>query len=146
MDSAAPPYSSRDRYHFQQKATPIVQPLPEDEARVEEAFLQQTTQWIPRYPFESQLKKATLEVRTFRRPSISSSLTAQQRPVVIPRVAIAGLMSSPLPFLRAYSPVLQLHGIDEHEFVAFIDYLTVVQQAPAPLQALNVAGTAISFV
>lgn len=100
----------------------------------------------PKIHLQATTTKGNFRGECLKVKSMYFSPTASQRPVAIPRVAIAGLMSAPLPFLRAYSPVLQLHGVDELEFVAFIDNLTVVQQAPAPLQALNVAGTAISFV
>ncbi|KAF3001279.1 hypothetical protein E8E13_004269 [Curvularia kusanoi] len=48
--------------------------------------------------------------------------------------------------MRAYSPALRPHDIDEREFVAFIDNLTVAQAPPAPLQVLNVAGSAVGTV
>jgi hypothetical protein len=48
--------------------------------------------------------------------------------------------------MRAYSPDLRRHDINEVEFVAFIDNLAVAQAPPAPLQALNVAGQAVGFV
>jgi hypothetical protein len=48
--------------------------------------------------------------------------------------------------MRAYSPALRPHGINEGEFVAFIDNLAVAQAAPPPLQVLDVAGRAIGFV
>ena len=100
----------------------------------------------PTISFRAENTEGNFGGESFKGKSLYPSLTARQRPVAIPRVAINGLLSAPLPFLRAYSPVLQLHEVDELEFVAFIDNLTVVQQAPAPLQALNLAGTAISFV
>lgn len=55
-------------------------------------------------------------------------------------------MSSPLPFLRAYSPVLAHFNVDIEEFMAFIDHLTIVQTEPVPLQALNLVGMGIGFV
>lgn len=80
------------------------------------------------------------------RSQVNACLTEKKRPVVIPRVAIHGLLSTPLPFLRAYSPDLQVHDVPVEEFIAFIDNLAVVETVPAPLRALNIAGTAIGFV
>lgn len=48
--------------------------------------------------------------------------------------------------MRAYSPDLRLHGVDEKEFVTFIDSLAVARAAPPPLQVLDAAGSAIGFV
>ena len=56
------------------------------------------------------------------------------------------MMSSPLPFLRAYSPALAQFNVKIEEFMAFIDHLTVVQTEPVPLKALNLVGTGIGFV
>jgi hypothetical protein len=56
------------------------------------------------------------------------------------------MMSSPLPFLRAYAPVLQHVNVSAEDFVAFIDNLAVVQTQPALLQALNIVGTGIGFM
>jgi hypothetical protein len=65
---------------------------------------------------------------------------------VIPRIDISGRLAVPLPFMRAYSPDLRQHNINEADFVAFIDNLAVAQAPPAPLQALNVAGQTVGFV
>lgn len=48
--------------------------------------------------------------------------------------------------MRAYSPALRVHDINEGDFVAFIDNLAVAQAAPPPLQVLDLAGSAIGFV
>lgn len=74
------------------------------------------------------------------------NISVQKKPVVIPRLAVHGMMSSPLPFLRAYSPALAQFNVDIEEFTAFIDHLTIVQTEPVPLQALNLVGTGIGFV
>lgn len=65
---------------------------------------------------------------------------------MIPRIDVSGRLAVPLPFMRAYSPDLAQHDINEVEFVAFIDNLAVAQAPPVPLQVLNVAGQAIGFV
>jgi hypothetical protein len=46
-----------------------------------------------------------------------------------------------MPFMRAFSPDLQLHDINAQEFLAFLDNLAVAEAAPVPLQALNMAGS-----
>ncbi|KAK2740956.1 hypothetical protein CKAH01_18555 [Colletotrichum kahawae] len=75
--------------------------------------------------------------------SLSSPL---KKPVVIPRIDFGGPLKVPLPFMRAYSPDLRAHDIHEEDFVGFIDNLTVAQGPPAPLAALNAAGTVIGYV
>ncbi|EQB59445.1 hypothetical protein CGLO_00169 [Colletotrichum gloeosporioides Cg-14] len=69
-----------------------------------------------------------------------------QKPVVIPRIDFGGPLKVPLPFMRAYSPDLRAHDIHEEDFVGFIDNLTVAQGPPAPLAALNAAGTIVGYV
>ncbi|KAH8690856.1 hypothetical protein BGW36DRAFT_432635 [Talaromyces proteolyticus] len=96
----------------------------------EKNFIQQTTQWIPQNPHEHILSR---NVRL-------------EKPIVIPRLAVHGMMSSPLPFLRAYSPALRQLNVNIEEFTAFIDNLTIVQTEPVPLQALNLVGTGIGFI
>lgn len=56
------------------------------------------------------------------------------------------MMSSPLPFLRAYAPVLQRFNVGAEDFMAFVDNLAVVQTEPALVQALNIAGTGVGFM
>jgi hypothetical protein len=36
--------------------------------------------------------------------------------------------------------------VNEQDFLAFIDNLSIVQAPPAPLQALDIAGKAAGFV
>ncbi|KAE8443144.1 hypothetical protein EG329_002313 [Mollisiaceae sp. DMI_Dod_QoI] len=129
MNSTTVAFQSNDKSYLQQEAHTYFEPVSENPEYVENAFLEQTTRWIPRSPFASPFQAATLE-----------------KPVAIPRLDVNSTLSSPLPFLRAYSPALQLHAVHEQEFVAFIDNLTIAQTAPAVLQALNVAGTGIGFV
>jgi hypothetical protein len=66
--------------------------------------------------------------------------------VVIPRIDSVGKMTTPLPFLRAYSPALEAFGISETDFLHFIDNLAMAQTPPATIQAMEVAGAAIGFV
>ncbi|KAF3387906.1 hypothetical protein DPV78_012339 [Talaromyces pinophilus] len=96
----------------------------------ENRFIQRRTEWIHKNP-----RMHTIP-RTMR----------LEKPVVIPRLAVHGMMSSPLPFLRAYSPALSQFNVNIEEFMAFIDHLTIVQTEPVPLQVLNLVGTGIGFV
>jgi hypothetical protein len=79
-------------------------------------------------------------------PPTLSTLTVQKKPVAIPRLDVNCLLESPLPFLRAYSPVLRQHSVHEQDFVAFIGGLNMTQTAPVVLQAMDVVGTGIGFV
>lgn len=65
---------------------------------------------------------------------------------MIPRIDVQGRLAVPLPFVRAYSFDLKSHGINETEFVAFIDTLAVCQAAPVPLQMLDKAGMIVGAV
>ncbi|KAH8646871.1 hypothetical protein BX600DRAFT_518891 [Xylariales sp. PMI_506] len=69
-----------------------------------------------------------------------------QKPVVIPRINFKGRLGPPPPFVRAYSPDLHSHEVEEHDFLAFIDTLSVAEAGPVPLQVLNLAGTGLGFV
>ncbi|KAK9369814.1 hypothetical protein V1509DRAFT_638496 [Lipomyces kononenkoae] len=101
----------------------------DDDIQQEEQFLQSTLQWIPSPPSSPQ----TLGVRL-------------KKPVVIPRMDVVGILKAPLPFLRAYSPVLHAHDIHETDFLAFIDNLAVAQAGSPVFQAINAASMAIGFV
>lgn len=65
---------------------------------------------------------------------------------MIPRVDVSTLLKAPLPFLRAYSPVLRAHDINETDFLAFIDNLAVAQAGSPVFQAVNAAGMGLGFV
>ena len=65
---------------------------------------------------------------------------------MIPRIDVLGRLAAPLPFARAYSLDLKPHGIDEVEFISFIDTLTVCQAAPVLLQTLDKAGMIVGAV
>jgi hypothetical protein len=92
------------------------------------ATLEETLRWIP---------SQSLESPPYHRID---------RPIVIPRQAIAGFTSPPFPFIRAFAPVLAYHQIDKATFVAFIDNLCVAQAPTPPLQVLNLAGTSLGLV
>ncbi|KAK7439289.1 hypothetical protein Landi51_11266 [Colletotrichum acutatum] len=99
----------------------------------EEYEIEPKTSWIPQRPRNTGRSQCLLEV-------------SKVSPLVIPRVDFAGPLKVPLPFTRAYSPVLQAHGIYEEDFVAFLDNLTVAQGPPAPLTMLNTAGSMAGLV
>lgn len=69
-----------------------------------------------------------------------------QKPVVIPRLDVSGLLRTPFPFIRAYSSDLRSFNIHEKDFVAFLDNLSVAQAPPVPLQALDTAGHVVGIV
>ena len=69
-----------------------------------------------------------------------------QKPVVIPRLDVSGLLGTPFPFIRAYSSDLRSFNIHEKDFVAFLDNLSVAQAPPVPLQALDTAGHVVGIV
>lgn len=52
----------------------------------------------------------------------------------------------PLPFIRAYSPELAPLGVEEKDFLAFIDNLALVQAGPVAFQAVNAVGAGMSSV
>ncbi|CRG91952.1 hypothetical protein PISL3812_09006 [Talaromyces islandicus] len=119
-------------YHEQEESTPppYGEDICLDQNQIEQNFIQRRTQWI-------------------RKDQLAHGVSSQAflgKPVVIPRLAVHSMMSSPLPFMRAYAPDLQQLNISAEDFMAFIDNLAVVQTEPAPLQALNLAGTGIGFI
>lgn len=65
---------------------------------------------------------------------------------MIPRLDASGLLGTPFPFIRAYSPNLRHFDIHEKGFVAFIDNLSIVQALPVPLQTLDTAGHVVGIV
>ncbi|KAH8697588.1 hypothetical protein BGW36DRAFT_416984 [Talaromyces proteolyticus] len=112
-----------------QSTTPHGQSVSSDEIKNEETFVESTLQWIPSRPLSPRVQGEQLE-----------------KPVVIPRLDVVGGLKAPLPFLRAYSPVLHAHDIHETEFLAFIDNLTVAQAGSPVFQAMNVAGMGVGYV
>lgn len=48
--------------------------------------------------------------------------------------------------MRAYSPNLQLHGVEKQDFVEFLDTLVVMESVPASLQALDAVGKVVGVV
>ncbi|KAF4832280.1 hypothetical protein CGCTS75_v004520 [Colletotrichum tropicale] len=134
--SLAPPaYSEIDPAHIRRLSTNSAssdsEPLdPSEQEELNAALnIELGTGWIP----ELHVTGANLS-RTLKKP------------VVIPRIDFGGPLKVPLPFMRAYSPDLRAHDIHEEDFVGFIDNLTVAQGPPAPLAALNAAGTIVGYV
>jgi hypothetical protein len=68
------------------------------------------------------------------------------RVVVIPQIEPSTLISGPMPFLRAWSPILQDHAITPRDFLSFIDGLAVAQAPSPPLQAVQIVSTGLGFV
>lgn len=81
-----------------------------------------------------------------RAPQTCKNYSPLAHPVAVPQVAVGKKMAPPMPFLRAYSPDLAAHDIDETDFVAFIDNLAVAMMAPAPFQALSAGSMVVGFV
>lgn len=115
------------------------------ETAQDETPLEETTAWIPKMPATSKVRAVILRVRGLQYLLEKGDLLSK-KPVVIPRIDTVGRLSISLPFMRVYSEDLRPHGIDDREFVGFIDNLSVAQAAPVPLQALNKAGSVIGFV
>ncbi|KAH8649379.1 hypothetical protein BX600DRAFT_475026 [Xylariales sp. PMI_506] len=104
---------------------PQHEPLEQEESQL----LDHALRWIPEHPPPGSMRSTTL-----------------RRPVIIPRIDTGRMLQIPPPFLRAYSPDLRFHDVDQREFVAFIDTLSIAQSAPAPLQLLDIAGKAAGVV
>jgi hypothetical protein len=110
------------------------QPPSYDESQVqltpsEEAELSQAMRWVPPQPTEAEANAPRL-----------------RKPVVIPRIDVGSPLDAPLPFVRAYSPDLQPHGISKDDFMKFLDNLSIAGAAPMPLVALSLAGDAVGFM
>ncbi|EED14758.1 conserved hypothetical protein [Talaromyces stipitatus ATCC 10500] len=101
----------------------------EEVHKAEEFVDTQTLGWIPS-----------------RKPSSNQYMARLEIPVVIPRIGVAGRFKPPLPFLRAYSPTLVMHDINEEEFLAFIDNLGVAQAGSPVFSAVNAAGQVMGMV
>ncbi|KAK5996301.1 hypothetical protein PT974_03056 [Cladobotryum mycophilum] len=72
-------------------------------------------------------------------PSYSSSKTV---PIAIPQMS----KGRGVPFMRIHAPMLQQYGIQEREFIDFIDQLNVVSAASPPFKVLDLAGGFIGMV
>lgn len=75
------------------------------------------------------------------------SVSATWKPVVIPQTTVSSSMRSNfLPFMRAYAPELNHHGISMEEFLRIIDGLNEVFIGHPGIRAANLAGTITGFV
>ncbi|KAE8355728.1 hypothetical protein BDV28DRAFT_27638 [Aspergillus coremiiformis] len=68
------------------------------------------------------------------------------KPIVIPQTAHTYHGTIYRPFMRAYAPALEKHGIGKSDFLAFVDGLNEVWLANPYLQALGATGTLVGFV
>ncbi|KAK4920890.1 DNA mismatch repair protein [Elasticomyces elasticus] len=103
--------------------TSALPPRPEDRSSVS-----QLLRWMP----------------TSRRTT-SEKTPRLHRPVLIPQLDVPPVGES-VPFQRCYSAVLAAHDVPVHEFVAFLDGLSVAQ-APTPvLQSVSNAGRGVRLV
>ncbi|KAK3671600.1 hypothetical protein LTR78_008523 [Recurvomyces mirabilis] len=75
-------------------------------------------------------------------PSAQISRQRLPGPVAIPQTAGA----TGMPFIRAYAPVLQSHGVSMKEFVEFVDNFNIVSASSPPLQVLDLASGAIGMI
>ncbi|KAI9693544.1 MAG: hypothetical protein M1820_009159 [Bogoriella megaspora] len=79
-------------------------------------------------------------------PSRQFNYRPLRRPVAMPQVGIGRRIAPPMPFLRAWSPDLAAHDINQQDFVAFIDNLAVAMMAPAPFQILDMGSMVAGFI
>lgn len=146
-----PPYTEQaynTAQNFSEAPAPVVEEVSKEDIQNEENFVESTLQWIPRQPSHTGVRGSYLEVNCpwCGFTAYPANLVPAQKPVIIPRVDVASRLKAPLPFLRAYSPELRAHGINETDFLAFIDNLAVAQAGSPVFQAVNVAGMGIGFV
>ncbi|PCG95919.1 Hypothetical protein PENO1_071060 [Penicillium occitanis (nom. inval.)] len=105
------------------------EPVTSEQVHDAEAFVdEETLGWIPS-PKNNRQQTRRLE-----------------KPVVIPRIGVTSRLKAPLPFLRAYSPILATHDIHEKDFLAFIDNLCVAQAGSPVFTAMDAAGQGVGFV
>ncbi|KAI9846930.1 MAG: hypothetical protein M1838_001093 [Thelocarpon superellum] len=92
-------------------------------------------------PTDADVLTQALEF-TRRPPPPLGSIPPLRRPIAIPQVT-GGIGQ---PYIRAWAPELESHGISEKEFVEFVDNLNVVTTSNPPLQVLDLVGGVIGFV
>ncbi|KAG9193390.1 hypothetical protein G6011_03425 [Alternaria panax] len=109
MPGNLPTYQSHafQRPHQASAAHNVALPL-NDFSHSDNELLHLATDWISRASSTAQPRTQVL-----------------QKPVVVPRLDVSGMLGTQFPFIRAYSPDLRLFGIHEKNFVAFIDNLSV---------------------
>ena len=79
-------------------------------------------------------------------PTQASPCLRLPQPVAIPQIEPPTLISGPMPFMRAYAPILHHFNIDPIHFLAFLDNLTIAMAPSPPVQAIQLVGTGIGFV
>jgi len=117
-----PIYDDDDTEEQDTAAEDAATPQETDLDQRDKAIVAATLRWLPPAPCTPPQRQAL------------------PRPVAIPRLDIAGFRQPPLPFLRAYAPLLARHHISRDAFAAFVDGLSVAQAPAPPLQALSLAG------
>lgn len=96
---------------------------------------------IPSHP-QSKDPAGTIRISSPAPPPYHPPSAPLAKPIAIP--ATDGKLGS--PFLRAYAPALERHGIPRETFLSFLDELNRSVVASPPLRVLGLAGTAVSFV
>ncbi|KAF5855359.1 hypothetical protein ETB97_009362, partial [Aspergillus alliaceus] len=72
--------------------------------------------------------------------------TILPKPIVIPQISHTIHGTIYRPFLRAYAPALESHGISKADFLAFIDALNDVWLANPYIQAIGATSALVGFI
>ncbi|KAK3653716.1 DNA mismatch repair protein [Elasticomyces elasticus] len=103
------------------------------------------TNTLPPRPEDRSSVSQLLRWMPTTRRTISEKRPRLHRPVLIPQLDVPPVGES-VPFQRCYSNILAAHDVPVHEFVAFLDGLSVAQ-APTPvLQSVSNAGRGVRLV
>ncbi|KAI9760606.1 MAG: hypothetical protein M4579_001575 [Chaenotheca gracillima] len=100
----------------------------------------------PAYEMPSPSEELT---HAWNEPSSRALVLASEgisKPCVVPQISKPMRGSAFSPFARAYAPELGQVGISEKQFLRFIDELNDAFIANAPLQVVNLAGSALGMV
>ncbi|KAI1114202.1 hypothetical protein F5Y14DRAFT_441420 [Nemania sp. NC0429] len=89
---------------------------------------------------ESQL--LDLATRNFPAVSADAVFPPLPKPVLVPRVH----PGAAAPFLRAWAPELADHAVAKEDFVAFIDYLNIINTPHLAFRVMEVTGAAVGLV
>lgn len=140
VDSLPPAYSEAPSAYAPSEQTGYLnRPLAERSARIEAS-----SQPSAKNVTDEELVKLTL--RWVPPPPLSRPVARLRRPVAVPQVDKDSYITGNTPFLRAYAPSLQAHGISPTDFLAFCDGLTIAQAPSPPIQVVDLIGTGLGLV